>query len=147
MSYDFVNIVPGTIERSFVFFAAMSDDEELLDAMDAFQEYAFTEMTEDENGEIIQDLSWWDPTEIMGDDEILELSGFTPISTILDSISGSTHESFLREEALDQGHPIIFIDMEEKKIIQIREQDLDDFIKTHRENLYLNIIEYDEIIT
>jgi len=124
-------------------------------AIEQLIEHVYTEYVEDDEGDIaldedgrkILDFAEYDPT-ILDTDMAGELEDELTCKEIAEKIKGgdsiiAKFESFIREEILQKRVSLIFIDSDKKIIFEIDEKNLGDVLKKYKENLSIDIREYD----
>ena len=121
------------------------------EAIQQVVDYAYDEYTKDDDGEKVIDFAEYDEgnldTEMAGDIET-DTGDELSCEEIAKRIDGdksaiSKFEAFLRQEVLDMGIPLIFVDSHKNKITQIDEGSVGGVVEKHKEKLSINIREYD----
>ena len=122
-----------------------------LDAIEQVVNSEYHEQAEDDDGEEVIDFAEYDDgilyTEMAGDLET-ETGDELSCEEITGKIDGDESDAakfvaFLRKEVLDKGIPLILVDSHKNRISQIDEGSLDGVVEQHKEQLSINIREYD----
>jgi hypothetical protein len=119
------------------------------DAIEQVTDNVYTETTEDEDGEEVVDFSEYEPS-FLDSDMAGNIEDELSMTEIADKIKGDADntekfELFLKQDVLDRGIPVIFVDAESKTISQIELNDLHRIVGLYKNRLIIFIREYDHV--